>query len=80
MKRLILTLVALSFVTAVTAQPLPTNQENLDTFKESYNSQSSKVPSFVGNIVGGETVNFNFKSNTSTQTIGVKFDGVEIRI
>ena len=58
-------------------QPVPEG-ENLENFKKAYNNQSSEVPDFVGNIVGGETININFKTNTTSETIGAEFEGVKI--
>lgn len=77
MKKTIVTLMILMFAVVAVGQPVPEG-ENLEKVKEAYNNQSSEVPSFVGNIVGGETVNINLKSNQSSETIGAEFDGVEI--
>ena len=78
MKKTTITLMILVFVSMAMSQPVPEG-ENLEQFKQAYNEQSSEVPGFVGNIVGGETVNVNFKTNNSTETIGVVFEGVEIQ-
>jgi len=77
MKKTVVALMILLFAAVAVGQPVPEG-ENLEEVKEAYNNQSSKVPGFVGNIVGGETVNINLKSNQSSETIGAEFKGVEI--
>jgi hypothetical protein len=78
MKKITAALMILGFVSIVSGQPVQESGD-LEQFKETYNDQSSEVPEFLGNIIGGETVNINFKSNKTTKTIGAKFDGVEIQ-
>lgn len=59
------------------AQTVP-DSEGLQSFKQAYNEQTDEVPGFVGEIVGGERVNFEVETNSTNQTIGVAFEGVEI--
>ncbi|QGA80528.1 hypothetical protein [Candidatus Nanohalobium constans] len=79
MKRTVVLLTLLAFSAVVSAQSVPDSDSGLQEFKETYNNQTEQVPGFVGDIVGGETVNINFKSNNSSETLGAKFSGVEIQ-
>jgi len=79
MKKTILTLTLIAFATTALAQTVPQDGSQLETFKEAYNNQTEQVPGFVGNIVGGETINLRFKENSTTEkTIGAEFEGVKI--
>jgi hypothetical protein len=71
-------LVAIVFVAgSATAATIP-DSEGLQDLKESYNKQSDEVPSFVGDIVGGERVNFRLETVEDNRTVGVSFEGVKI--
>lgn len=78
MKKTVILLTLLAFATVVSAQTVPESESGLQEFKQAYNNQSSEVPGFVGNIVGGETVNINFQSSEANETLGAKFNGIEI--
>ena len=67
----------LLLVGSTAAISLPEADE-LQEFKQVYNNQSDEVPGFVGKIVGNEKVNFRLETNSSNETLGVEFDGVEI--
>jgi len=75
-KTTVLLTIFLALTVAGSAQSY--NDSGLENFKEAYNNQSSQVPGFIGNIIGGEDVEINLKSGNETETIGAKFDGVEI--
>ena len=79
MKKTAVLLALLAFTAVLSAQTVPETDSRLEEFKEAYNNQTEQVPGFVGNIVGGETVNVNFQSNESSESLGVKFDGVTIQ-
>ncbi|MFB6158608.1 MAG: hypothetical protein ABEJ95_03000 [Candidatus Nanohalobium sp.] len=53
-------------------------ETELQQFKQSYNQQTEQVPSFVGEIVGGEKISFKMEVNGENQTLGVAFEGVKI--
>ena len=53
-------------------------QSELDYFKDRYNNQTSKVPSVVGNIVGGEKLNVYVNHSNDTEVIGADMQGLEI--
>ena len=78
MKKLSILLVFLGFAAAASAQTVPVDG-HFEEFRQNYNNQTDEVPGFVGSIVGGETVNVNFQDNNSTETVGVKFEVVEIQ-
>ncbi len=65
------------FTALGTAQPL-SSSESLQSFKAAYNNQTGPVPDFLGNIAGGERVNFKVATNSTNQTIGLAFEGVKI--
>lgn len=72
-------LVAFTLVLAGTATAITVpDQDGLNELKEQYNRQSDQVPGFVGEIVGGERVNFKVEQDGTNRTVGVAFDGVEI--
>lgn len=79
MKKTLAIISILMMTVSASAQTFYEREEDLKKFKEAYNNQSSKVPSFIGNIVGGETVNINFKSNGTSKKVGVKFEGFKIQ-
>ena len=54
------------------------DSEGLQQLKEEYNGQSDNVPGFVSTIVGGEKVNFRIENESTNETVGVAFEGVEI--
>ena len=76
MKKLLPAALILLFVAS--AASLNVSSSELQTLKENYNNQSSEIPSFVGNIVGGERINLNLETNKTNETIGVSFEGVNI--
>jgi hypothetical protein len=73
----ILAVLTLLLVGLGAGQTVP-GSEGLQSFKQAYNDQTDEVPGFVGDIVGGERVNFRVETNSTNQTIGVAFEGVEI--
>lgn len=77
MKKLLFTFLIIGLVGTAAALTLP-EQDQLQKFKETYNNQTEEVPRFVGNIVGGERVNFKLEVDDSNKTLGAAFDGVEI--
>lgn len=81
MKKTILTLAALLFLSVTAAQVTAiqsANQSELKEFKEVYNNQTDQVPSFVGKIIGGERVNMKLEVNGSNETLGVAFKELKI--
>lgn len=81
MKKTILTLAALFFVSVTAAQVTAiqsAGQSELEEFKEVYNNQTDQVPGFVGKIVGGERVNMKLEVNGSNETLGVAFNELKI--
>lgn len=79
MKKTLVIISIMMLAVSASAQTFYESEEELKTFKESYNNQSSKAPSFVGNIVGGETININLKANRTSNKVGVKFEGLKIQ-
>jgi hypothetical protein len=80
MKKIVLYLILIATVSLGASQStaeMP-DADELQQFKQAYNNQTSEVPGFVGNIVGGEKVNFKLEVNGSNETLGVEFEGVEI--
>lgn len=77
MKHKIFATILVLLVSSTAAVEIP-DSEGLEQLKNEYNRQSGEVPSFVGSIVGGERVNFRVETNSSNQTVGVAFEGVEI--
>ncbi|MFB6100705.1 MAG: hypothetical protein ABEK16_05535 [Candidatus Nanohalobium sp.] len=77
MKRVILISLVLLLIGSTATVTIPDSNE-LQQFKQVYNNQTDEVPGFVGNIIGGEKVNFRVETNSSNETIGVSFDGVKI--
>jgi hypothetical protein len=77
MKKLIPILAILLLAGSTAAVTVP-DSEGLQELKKEYNSQSDKVPGFVGDIVGGERVNFRVESGDENITVGVAFEGVNI--
>lgn len=74
MKKLVLILSILFLTGTVTA----ISQAQLEEFKDNYNNQSSEVPSFAENIVGGEKINVHIERNNSDEIIGADMDGVKV--
>lgn len=54
------------------------SQSELKDFQETYNNQTSEVPSVVGSIVGGETVNVEINRSNGTEKVGAKMEGLEM--
>ena len=74
MKKLSCLTAVLLFVGASTA----VTQSQLDSFKDNYNNQTDKVPSIVGNIVGGERLNVHIDRNGSKEVVGADMKGLKI--
>jgi hypothetical protein len=76
MKKLAFAITVLLLVSPALSQSL--QDENLKEFKQAYNDQSSQVPGFLGEIIGGERINVKLEVNSSNKTMGASFEGVEI--
>lgn len=74
MKKFLLLLIIAILVTGASAL----EQSRLDELKSEYNSQTEKVPDFLGNVVGGETINVEINRSGNMETLGVKMEGIRI--
>lgn len=72
------TFAALTCLIMFTAAASALTQSQVENYTETYNQQTSEIPAWLGNIIGGERINLMLESNNTTHKAYVEMSGLTI--